>query len=291
MKNEKNILLAGWAAVIVFAAFRVLMGVISDGPVARIAPFVSTFLIFGFALFHGIKRYGFKDTLIFFMITFLIGWLYENISVISGFPFGHYYYTQVLGPKLWHVPLYIMFAYFATGYLAWTMGHILLDKFDNHIRRAEIFLIPFIAAFVMTLWDICTDPYCSTINKFWIWTDGGAYFGVPLVNFLGWYLCVYTIYGLFAFYLARKSRVVTAAISESRTFWVLPVLMYTAITLQFPFIAIFAESRQVVSCDGHVWWTSDIYWSMVTISIYTMIFVSLLCLVKLARSQKWQSKQ
>ena len=34
---------------------------------------------------------------------------------------------------------------------------------------------------------------------------GEAFFGVPFVNYLGWLLCVYTIFQLFAIYIARQS--------------------------------------------------------------------------------------
>src|SRR3979490_112184 len=50
----------------------------------------------------------------------------ENIGVLTGFPFGHYHYTDVLGPKLFLVPLLIGPAYFATGYLAWVLSTILV---------------------------------------------------------------------------------------------------------------------------------------------------------------------
>jgi len=38
-----------------------------------------------------------------------------------------------------------------------------------------------------------------------VWQHGGAYFGVPLTDFLGWYLVVYVIYQLFALYLHGRS--------------------------------------------------------------------------------------
>jgi putative membrane protein len=69
-----------------------------------------------------------------------------------------------------------------------------LDRFDDRLTSAEVILVPALASFVMVMWDLCIDPASSTISGAWIWRDGGGYFGVPLVNFLGWYLCVFTIY-------------------------------------------------------------------------------------------------
>ena len=100
------------------------------------------------------------------------------MSILTGFPFGHYVYTDKFGPKLWLVPLLIMPAYFSMGYIAWTIGHILLDRFDDRLAGAEVVLVPALASFVMVMWDLCIDPGSSTIAGAWIWRDGGSYFGV-----------------------------------------------------------------------------------------------------------------
>jgi len=52
------------------------------------------------------------------------------------------------------------------------------------------FAVPFIAAFVMVMWDLTFDPRASTIEHQWIWEQGGGYFGVPLTNYLGWFFTV-----------------------------------------------------------------------------------------------------
>src|ERR1700732_5270330 len=113
----------------------------------------------------------------------------ENIGVLTGFPFGHYHYTDVLGPKLFLVPLLIGPAYFGTGYLSWVLASVLLCT-DQRRDRLPTFVVPVIAAFIMVGWDLCFDPAASTIAHMWIWENGGGYFGVPLTNFLGWYLTV-----------------------------------------------------------------------------------------------------
>ena len=38
------------------------------------------------------------------MIAFTVSNFYENLSLLTGFPFGHYHYTEALGPKLFLVP-------------------------------------------------------------------------------------------------------------------------------------------------------------------------------------------
>jgi putative membrane protein len=57
----------------------------------------------------------------------------------------------------------------------------------------------------MVVWDFSQEPMWSTIGHFWIWRHGGPYFGVPITNFLGWFLTNYIIFRLFALYLSRRS--------------------------------------------------------------------------------------
>jgi putative membrane protein len=56
----------------------------------------------------------------------------------------------------------------------------------------------------MVLWDLAMDPASSTIQKLWIWEKGGGFFGVPLSNYVGWFLTVYVFMQLFAFYLCAR---------------------------------------------------------------------------------------
>jgi uncharacterized membrane protein len=53
---------------------------------------------------------------------------------------------------------------------------------------------PAIASFIMVSWDLTIDPMMSTITGNWVWHNGGSYFGVPVSNFLGWYLTVYVFF-------------------------------------------------------------------------------------------------
>ena len=65
---------------------------------------VNVFFVIAIATLHGLQRYSSKEFLIFFVIAFIVSNLYENLSILTGFPFGHYHYTEALGPKLFLVP-------------------------------------------------------------------------------------------------------------------------------------------------------------------------------------------
>ena len=279
-----------------FIALYLLMGaarLLHNADLQRLTPFMSVAILMGFALVHGTRRYGWRHFLVFFMLTFVISWSYETSSILTGFPFGHYVYTDKLGPKLWLVPLLIMPAYFSMGYIAWTLGHVLLDRFDDRLAGAEVVLVPVLASFVMVMWDLVIDPASSTITGAWIWRDGGGYFGVPLVNFLGWYLCVFTIYLVFALYLQRsvewtRATSLRATNLGERSTWALPALMYGAVMLTRLIQPLGDDSVQVTSHDGHVWWTGDIHTATALVALFTMLFVTVLALVRVSRSPALQ---
>lgn len=156
-----------------------------------------------FALVHGAIRYGATGITVFLVLCLGISNVMENVGVLTGFPFGRYYYTDVLGPKLFLVPLLIGPAYFGTGYLSWVLATVLLDA-DRRRDALATVAVPVVATFIMVGWDLCLDPGSSTIARIWVWQDGGPYFGVPFVNYLGWALTVFLFFMAFARCTARR---------------------------------------------------------------------------------------
>ena len=130
---------------------------------------------------------------------------FENLSILTGFPFGWYHYSDALGPKLFLVPVLIGPAYFGMGYLSWTLARAILGDDNSRLAGLRSFATPMIASFIMVSWDLTIDPMASTINGSWIWRDGGSYFGVPVSNFLGWYLTVYVFFQCFAVYARSQA--------------------------------------------------------------------------------------
>ena len=85
----------------------------------------------------------------------------------------------------------------------------------------DVAVIPLLAAMVMTSWDLAVDPTLSTLGRYWIWRDGGAWFGVPVSNFGGWLATNYLIYQCFALYQGRRS---FAGAAPTMFYWRLPVI-------------------------------------------------------------------
>jgi len=50
-------------------------------------------------------RYGLRGIVAFMAICLVVGNAFENLSILTGFPFGHYYFTGLMGPRILHVPI------------------------------------------------------------------------------------------------------------------------------------------------------------------------------------------
>jgi uncharacterized membrane protein len=224
------------------------------------------------ACLHGTKRYGLKNLAVFFVITFIVSNSFEALSIYMGFPFGNYHYTMS-GLRILEVPLIIAPAYFGMGYMAWTLSHILNGQYGKRLKGRQVFFVPLIAAFIMVMWDVVMDPIAATINKAWIWEDGGNYFGVPISNFIGWFFVVYVFLQIFAIFI-YKYDTKESENNFNKAFWFEAAIIYGIQGLSNLFQSITASGNK------------DIYSSMGLISVFTMIFVALISVISISNSKE-----
>jgi uncharacterized membrane protein len=237
-----------------------------------------------FAFTHGSIFYRFRDVLVFVSLVLVVSNVYENLSIETGFPFGDYYYTDILGPKLFNVPLVIGPAYLATGYLSWMLARVILGATKPGVQGQLTFTIPIVASFIMVSWDMSMDPITATIGQQWIWLDGGGYFGVPFSNFLGWYLTVWTFFQLFALYERRRNAAYENAQPEPRGYWTLAALFYGVTAMKFllnPLVE--SVNKTITDPAGVTWRADDIYVSCALVCIFTMVAFTVVSLTRIAQ--------
>jgi uncharacterized membrane protein len=256
-----------WALLVLYAAARVLQifpGKVPIGVVVALhvlPPIV-------FALIHGAMFYQWRGILAFFAICLVVGNIFENVGVRTGFPFGHYYFTDLMGPKLFVVPIQLGLAYLGMAYLSWTLARLILGGMRNPMNGSRVVTLPLVAAFIMVAWDFSQDPVWSTILHLWIWQQGGAYFGVPASNFSGWFLTVYVFYQLFALYLRDRSMKPEPL---PPGYWHVAVLFYAVSAVGNILLALPLAGPAVVSDPtGSLWRVSDITGTCALVSIFTM---------------------
>jgi len=149
---------------------------------------VMTALGMAFALLHAAGQLGWRRALFFWGVVFVVGLLMESVGVLTGWPYGPYHYTSKLGPRfLGLVPYVIPLAWFMMMYPSWVIARRTLAA--GGVRRAP-WAVAALTGWVMTSWDFLMDPMMVHFHH-WIWEVHGAYFSVPLQNFLGWWLTVF----------------------------------------------------------------------------------------------------
>ncbi len=277
MRNTKSWITFLWVLVVLLAGARLATTAFSP---SLTIPVVLAAAVF--ALIHGALRYRWRGVLAFLVICLVVSNTLENTSILTGFPFGHYHYTS--GPKLFLVPLFIGPSYFATAYLAWMLAIVLIGDVRREGSWFTTVAVPVIASAVMVMWDLTLDPTASTIKHFWIWEQGGGYFGVPLTNYVGWFFTVYVFLQLFALYLRfRGGREASQALP--RSYYAQAIVSYAVVGLTAVLsYLVFSGNTLVTDAAGLVWQTRSITEAEATVSIFTMIFVSVLSGMKLLQA-------
>jgi len=237
------------------------------------------------ALIHAGFSYDSRSALVLFIICIAITFAVENIGVATGFPFGHYHFAIDAGlPRIGSVPVIVGPLWFGAGYFAWVVASILLDGADRRLGRAiELVALPVVAAFVMTQWDLVMDRSEATIAKVWIWHDGGADFGVPLSNYLGWLLTSWLFFQAFALYLRRRYPL---GAKRSRKLQLIAILFYVSAGLTHIVPWAIGQSGEVADATGKAWQIHDLRETTVAVMLFTMLFSAMLAVVHLVKQDR-----
>lgn len=234
------------------------------------------------ALTHGAILYGRSGILAFSAFCLGTGAFFESLSLRTGFPFGHYHFTDVMGPKLFGLPFLLVFAYLGIGYCAWILALLILKVQGRPLLGTDVVATPVLASFIMLAWDLSMEPQWATVDRAWIWRDGGRFFGVPVSNFLGWYLTAYLFFQFFALYLRGRPAVSVVA----DRFWRMPIAMYAICALGNLLIRPLSTTP-VIAADaaGQLWRTADIRAVCTMISVLVMMPFAMLAWLKSSESK------
>jgi putative membrane protein len=113
-----------------------------------------------------------------------------------------YHYTDQLDPKfLGLVPYIIPLAWFMMSYPSFVIADRLVPS--NWVRWQRILGVAAVTGLVMTAWDLIMDPIMVAGGN-WVWDVKGVYFGIPLQNYWGWWLTIFTTFALYL-WLSGKS--------------------------------------------------------------------------------------
>ncbi len=122
-------------------------------------------------------------TLIFCVITYLVGFFIEALGVHTGLIFGQYQYGETLGWKIIDIPLVIGVNWLI---LIFCTGILLHEWYQNPWLKAAI------GATLIVAIDFLIEPVAIRLD-FWDWT----YHQIPLQNYIAWYVVAFGLLCLF----------------------------------------------------------------------------------------------
>jgi uncharacterized membrane protein len=149
-----------------------------------------TFLLAGIVIYAAVKRYGRNTGFAIIICSILWTTPIETLGVASR-DYTYLAYSGVLAPNypgylLWLgiVPLWVSLGWFIISLSSFMIFHDIISG----QRRA---IVPAVLAGLLAVnIDLMVDPVSSS-NKLWVWIVPGLdLFGVPLYNFVGWFLMI-----------------------------------------------------------------------------------------------------
>jgi len=169
---------------------------------------------FALVLLHSSSLLGFKKTILFFAIAWSFGLVFETLGVAAGWLVGPYYYTA---PKFFFglLPFEVPISWAVIVYLAYALTNQFLfgvigDRPSLKLTRLNaaglIIIASAIGGMIAVNLDMIIDPVAVSQHiPSWVWIDGGPYFGIPLSNFIAWFIVTFLAVLLFRLYETLKS--------------------------------------------------------------------------------------
>jgi putative membrane protein len=155
--------------------------------------------VFGFLLIYlaaAVPDLGGRRALGFTGWAWAVAFLAEFCSTRVGIPFGLYHYTESTRGReffLSNVPMFDSLSFTFLAYAAFALARWVL-------RRSRGWTVVLLSGLLMMLLDVVIDPLAVRgdqwfLGRIFYYPEGGAYFGVPLSNFLGWAIVGWVIVG------------------------------------------------------------------------------------------------
>jgi uncharacterized membrane protein len=105
----------------------------------------------------------------------------ELLGTTVGLPFGPYRYGDGLGIKWFaHVPVLVPASWFMMALPSFALA----TRWVTTHRAWHLV----IATVLLVSWDLALDPAMSHLMPYWVWGSEGPYYGMPLLNLVGWYV-------------------------------------------------------------------------------------------------------
>ncbi len=176
---------AGWiaagAGVVTVAGMIATPLFPQGGPTRRVLSNVVVVGSFTTTTANAVRRWGARRAGVAAAATAIGTTVVERVGTATAIPFGRYGYTAALRPQVAQVPAIVPLAWFAVGLPARETAHAALGKRSTPVTRIVL------GSAALTAWDLFLDPQMVG-EGYWTWAKRGMYRGIPLTNYLGWFI-------------------------------------------------------------------------------------------------------
>ncbi|MEP6944596.1 MAG: isopentenyl-diphosphate Delta-isomerase [Acidobacteriota bacterium] len=177
-------------------------------------------VLFAIPAFWATRRWlGWRDGFVLWALLGTYALIVESLAIFTGFPYGHFGYSELLGAKLFGATPWTVF-------LAWTPLILGAYAVSRTIFGTTIVRIVG-AAVIATSFDLVLDPGAVRLG-FWQYAGNGGFYGVPLLNFAGWLISGSAAAVLIEIFLFRVKPLLLAPVQLASS-TILIVFFWTAI--------------------------------------------------------------
>jgi putative membrane protein len=157
-------------------------------------PYVFCFLAAFVAIALG--EIGPRRTLVWLVLGYSVAFACEYASTRNGFPFGlyHYFDAATRDRELWvsNIPFMDSLSFVFLSFVGYATARRLLAVPVDPVGRIQLSpLLLGLGTLLMVAIDLVCDPVALRgdrwfLGKLYDYAEPGAFFGVPLTNYLGW---------------------------------------------------------------------------------------------------------
>jgi putative membrane protein len=161
--------------------------------ITDISSFIGALLIF----YHSYHKYGLWRSILFLTGSFVFTGLEEAMWILLGrfgLTFPTYFFSRG-GLWFFEVPFYTCVGWYIVAYTCVFLAEKLVPNPRHFLAHAAI------GAFLAMDLDLWTDPVMVNLGRITVTNDVGMwvwnmeytlkFFGIPLMNFLGWFLVIF----------------------------------------------------------------------------------------------------
>jgi uncharacterized membrane protein len=197
-----------WAPLVLAGAL-VLTAIsypLTDGAGRNAVSWTIVLLGAGVSVLSAVAGRGWRTGLGVLVLVPVAAVLIEALGLATGFPYGEYSYSGVLGATLLGVPFLVPLAWLMMAWPSWVLADLLTARVRPGRRTVARVLV---ATYLFAAWDVVLDPQLVQAG-YWRWahpSPGLPGIGtVPLTNLAGWLLAGLLLMAVLDRLVARTAR-------------------------------------------------------------------------------------